>query len=61
MTLVELAKLVVEMLDAQQKYFKSRTTEDLRASKYVEAKLRSAADRIVADSEGLFGEAPNGT
>lgn len=39
----ELALLALQVLDAQQTYFKSRSKDDLIASKQLEAKLRKAA------------------
>ena len=51
MTARELAKAVIEVLDAQKKYFKSRTQNDLVASKQLEAALRKSATAILEQSE----------
>jgi hypothetical protein len=45
--LCELCELVLQVLDAQKKYFKSRDREDLIASKQLEAKLRNVAVGIL--------------
>jgi len=57
-TVEELARQVVEMLDAQARYFKSRSPEDLRASKYLESRLKADSHAILADAEGLFSTNP---
>lgn len=43
----DLAKLVIEVLDAQKRYFKTRKQEDLIASKQLEKELRDKANRIL--------------
>jgi len=42
-----LAALAIEVLDAQQKYFKSRDRADLIASKQLESRLRKEARSIL--------------
>jgi len=42
-----LAGLVIEVLDAQQRYFKSRDRADLIASKQLESRLRKEARAIL--------------
>ena len=44
--LYELSELAIEVLDAQKKYFKSRATEDLLASKQSEVMLRELATEV---------------
>lgn len=46
-TPADLAKLVIEVLDAQKRYFKSRAQEDLIASKQLEKELRDKANAIL--------------
>lgn len=48
MTEYELAQLARKTLDAQQQYFKSRSKDDLIASKELERKLRKEANEILA-------------
>lgn len=45
-----LATLVLETLDAQQRYFKSRTFADLGASKQLEQQLREMATLALANA-----------
>ena len=45
----ELAQLVIETLEAQKKYFKTRSKEDLIASKQLESKLRLIARGIIEE------------
>lgn len=52
MSRLELAKLVIEVLEAQRKYFKSRSRDDLIASKQLEAKIRLMA-RAILEEETL--------
>ncbi len=40
----DLAKLAIEVLDAQQRYFKDRTRDNLIASKQLESELRKRAN-----------------
>ena len=42
-----LAELAIEVLDAQQRYFKSRDRADLIASKQLESRLRKEARGIL--------------
>ncbi len=56
-----LAELVIEVLDAQKKYFKTRDRDDLIASKQLETKLRREALDILgelpeAERKKLAGE-----
>ncbi len=44
MNVKDLAKLVIEVLDAQKRYFKSRSQVDLIASKQLESELRKKAN-----------------
>ena len=46
-TAEDLAKLVIEVLDAQKRYFKSRTKDDLIASKVLEGELRRKANAVL--------------
>ena len=43
----DLAKLVIEVLDAQKRYFKTRKQEDLIASKQLEKELRDKSNAIL--------------
>jgi hypothetical protein len=54
MTARELAALVLHVLDAQQKYFKTRAKDDLIASARLEKELRTAAQAILAEGEEHF-------
>lgn len=47
------AKLVLDMLLQQQRYFKSRKTEDLIASKNLERQVKEAAQAILKKQEEL--------
>ena len=53
MTLPELATLALAVLDAQQKYFKSRSRDDLIASKQLENELLNVSRRILRE-QGAF-------
>ncbi len=46
-TLEDLAKLVIEVLDAQKKYFKTRGKDDLIASERLESELRTKANQAL--------------
>lgn len=46
-----LAELVIEVLNAQKQYFKSRAQPDLIASKQLEARLRKEATAILEDRQ----------
>jgi hypothetical protein len=46
-TLPELAALVIEVMDAQQKYFKSRQRDDLIACKVLEKELMERAREVI--------------
>ena len=50
MTAAELARVVLTVLDAQQRYFRSRSREDLIASKQLERDLRVRCDELIAES-----------
>lgn len=52
----DLAKLIIETLDQQKKYFASRRTEDLQRSKALEKELRSRANKVL--SYGSINEVP---
>jgi len=45
----DLAKLVIEVLDQQARYFKSRSHDDLIASKMLESELRKKANEILEE------------
>ena len=47
----DLAKLALETLDQQQRYFKSRRQEDLVRSKALEKELRSRANKALQNEE----------
>ena len=47
----ELAELVMQVLNAQKQYFKSRSQMDLVASKQLEARLRKEATAILEDRQ----------
>lgn len=47
MTARELAELVIQVLDAQKKYFRTRKREDMIASMELEKKLREAANECL--------------
>ena len=53
-----LSQLVLEVLDAQKKYFKTRDKDDLIASKQLEKRLRDKASSYlpenVIDPKGLL-------
>jgi hypothetical protein len=51
MTLEALATLALKTLDMQQRYFKTRTLEDLKASKELERELRRMATLALAPAE----------
>ncbi len=46
----QLATLVLQVLDAQKQYFKTRDRADLIASKQLEAQLRKQAEYLVQNS-----------
>jgi hypothetical protein len=48
---IELAHMILDVLNAQQQYFKSRSKEDLIASKQLERILRQHAEQIVRSSK----------
>lgn len=48
---VYLARLALEVLDTQQRYFKTRAKEDLFESRRLEGRLRYACERCVAEFE----------
>jgi hypothetical protein len=48
--MVHLARLALEVLDAQQRYFKSRVREDLFQSKYLEGRLRYACEYCLREA-----------
>lgn len=50
MTAEQLAKLCIQVLNAQKKYFETRDRADLIASKALESKLRTAANSIIDDA-----------
>lgn len=52
MTIDGLAKLVIKTLDAQQTYFRTRNTADLRNSKGLESALRKASNQIIEAADG---------
>lgn len=56
MTTGELAKLVIETLDAQRAYFRSRNAADLEVSKRLERILRKQAEDCLNAQRQLFGE-----
>lgn len=47
MTVEELARKVIEVLDAQRRYFKSKSAADLVASKLAERELRAACEAVL--------------
>lgn len=49
-TTESIARLAISVLDAQQKYFKSRTMVDLGASKALEQQLREMATQALANA-----------
>ena len=54
----DLAKLALQVLDAQQEYFRTRDHDRLRESKALERKLRQAANEILHPEQvqpTLFG------
>lgn len=46
----QLAQLAIQVLDAQQTYFRTRTKDDLVASKRLEGKLRTACEFVLQHS-----------
>jgi hypothetical protein len=46
-TPVALARMVIETLEAQQRYFRSRSREDLIASKQLEVKLLRTCEAVI--------------
>lgn len=48
MTIEELAELCIIVLDAQQRYFRTRLVDDLIASKKLEQHLRKTATAVLA-------------
>lgn len=56
MTTQELAKLVIQTLDCQRQYFKTRSSGDLEISKGFERKLRREAEACLDSQRKLFGE-----
>jgi hypothetical protein len=52
-TLPELATLALAVLDAQQKYFKSRSRDDLIESKRLEKELREKSLTALAQAPAL--------
>jgi hypothetical protein len=54
LTVRELARLALETLDAQRRYFRDRRPADLEASKALEKKLRRAAEGALDDRPTLF-------
>jgi hypothetical protein len=55
MTTEELARRVLEVMDAQKKFFRSRSMGDLEASKALERALRRDCERLL-EGPMLFGE-----
>jgi hypothetical protein len=53
LTARELAALVLQVLEAQKKYFKSRDQADLIASKQMESRLKKAAQQIMEAQLGF--------
>jgi hypothetical protein len=53
-TLPELATLALATLDAQQKYFKTRSRDDLIASKQLEKELRQAAEGALVANAACY-------
>lgn len=49
MTRFDLALLALQVLDAQRRYFKSRSRDDLIASKQLEAELRRQAEAVLEE------------
>lgn len=43
----DLAKLVLQTLDTQQEYFRTKNQDRLREAKALERKLRKAADEVL--------------
>jgi hypothetical protein len=54
MTTEELARRVLEVLDAQKKFFRSRSTADLEASKALERALRRDCEEILDPQPTFF-------
>lgn len=55
----KLARLVIETLDKQQEYFRTRSSDTLRESKAMERRLRAAAHEVLHPDQAqptLFGE-----
>jgi hypothetical protein len=60
----QLAKQVLNVLDLQQEYFRTRTTEKLQESKAAERKIRQACKAILNPEQNqpaLFGGAGDGS
>ena len=43
----ELAQLVIDTLEAQKRYFRTRSQVDLISSKQIEARLRKSAEEVI--------------
>jgi len=54
MDIKEFAEMVLEVLEAQQTFFKGRKPEDLQRSKDLERKLAKAAKEILNPQSKLF-------
>lgn len=55
----ELARLVIDTLDKQREYFRTRDTNTLRESKAMERRLREKANQVLHPDQAqptLFGE-----
>lgn len=53
MTPEDFAKLTLEMLNQQQRYFKTRSHDDLLKSKKIEREVKEAAQEIVRKQREL--------
>lgn len=54
-----LARLALQVLDTQQEYFRTRSTDKLRESKSLERRLREAATAVLNPRQAqplMFGE-----
>jgi flagellar basal body-associated protein FliL len=62
LTREELAKLVIEVMDAQRRYFatSTRSQATLEASKTIERKLKHECERILEPPGLSFGDDDNG-
>jgi hypothetical protein len=54
MTILEFCAKAIAMLNAQEKYFKTRDRADLIASKKLEKELRRECEEVLGVQPGLF-------